>query len=128
MRNGKLMIEDSPLKLLEDFNCNLLEDIMVKLCVLDERQLEELKNKERKFSTNSISQRAGDVLRKLSLKKSNSAQTNGNGSTRAGGRDSTPSPPIESQQPKSEDYSTKTLRRSQALVLKNLLVLFRAPA
>jgi hypothetical protein len=133
MRNGRLMVEDSPANLLETYNCTLLEDIVLKLCLRDEKTvhaaeeapMEQKPNNVMKGITfpNTVSpasiEEKGDGVVGLKFRRSSVASKPTDAifnSTSSG---------VERSQPK-DDYSTKMVDRIKALCIKNFLVMFRS--
>ncbi len=44
MRNGKILIEDNPLALMEKFDCNSLEDVFLKVALEEQDRRKEMRN------------------------------------------------------------------------------------
>jgi len=62
MRSGRLLVEDSPTNLLQTYDCNLLEQVTLKLCRADEARAKDLQH-------NQPFPGASQVRIKSSLKK-----------------------------------------------------------
>ncbi|CAL8123150.1 unnamed protein product [Orchesella dallaii] len=54
MRNGRLLVEDTPTVLLNTFKCELLEDVVLKLCRADESNIKKLSNNQANSEGNKV--------------------------------------------------------------------------
>jgi len=54
MRKGRLLVEDTPTTLLQTFKCDLLEDVMLKLCRADESNIKNLSNHQATSEGNKV--------------------------------------------------------------------------
>ena len=122
MRNGRLVVEDSPAKLLEKFCCTLLEDIVLKLCLRDEKTVQEEEEKLPEKRRDSLHNQMLKIKRSMSIVPTNSvgpfSVENPNPAFK--------SPSKGDAQRIKRNYATRPLDRIQALILKNLLVMFRS--
>lgn len=60
MRSGRMLAQDSPDRLLNDFNCETLEDVFLKLCLADKENRQIEKSKIVKVVEPAAAQESGD--------------------------------------------------------------------
>lgn len=98
MRNGVMMAEQSPSKLLELHNANMLEDVVLKYCLKDEGP-----------------QTGSDPEPKDGVPQTGSAPES----------IETCNPVMYRQDDRTEDSETHSIHRIGALIIKNVIVLMR---
>lgn len=112
MRNGRLILEDSPSELLRRFESNLLEEIVLRFCLKDEE-------KDSQKATKKLSQ---ESPRTLVLKKSSHSLLKDEEAVEEPTFENLKTGKWESNR----DYSTRSIQRLQAMFIKNMFVLFRS--
>ena len=140
MRNGRLVVEDSPTNLLERYNTALLEDIVLKLCLRDEKivQDEEAKVPVNRLRRDSVHNNKLKLRRTTSvpvgkgppawIEDDSSHETGEVGlKFRRASAEFIKTVPREVAKPRpKQNYSTKSFDRVQALVIKNVLVMLQS--
>lgn len=106
MRNGRLLVEDAPNKLLIKYNANLLDDIVLKLCEKDEAgEIDQDGN----HKIEGTIMEAIEVIPNLVGTNQDTVVANGHSTAILG----------------IEDFSGSFWHRLWALIIKNVLVLSR---
>jgi hypothetical protein len=115
MRNGRLILEDSPSELLRRFDSNLLEEVVLRFCLKDEAT-----------DTQKVLKVNQESTRSLALKKLTKAHSR----LKAEDEEAIPDGTLETIHTgtwnSDRDYSTHSLQRLQAMFIKNMFVLFRS--